>query len=100
VLAHTPPDAGDGGVRAFVDFGRGTNLPAARVVLYGRSTDIEELARHVLSVPGRLVTITGPGWVGKTGVAQAVARQLLLELRHGAWFVDLSALAARCGRQG
>ena len=51
------------------------------------------MARQVLSAPGRLVTITGPGGVGKTGVAQAVARQLLLELRHGAWFVDLSALA-------
>jgi hypothetical protein len=43
-----------------------TNLPAARVVLYGRAAEIEQLAGEVLSAPGRLVTITGSGGVGKT----------------------------------
>ena len=54
-----------------------TNLPAARVTLYGRVAEIERLAGEVLSAPGRLVTITGPGGVGKTSVALAVARQVL-----------------------
>jgi non-specific serine/threonine protein kinase len=90
VLAHTPSDPEK---RELAEVERGSNLPIARVVLFGRSASIEKLASQVLSAAGRLVTITGPGGVGKTSVAQAVARQLLLELRHGAWFVDLSALA-------
>lgn len=92
MLAHTPPDASPGNDRGLGDFDRGSNLPAARVALYGRSAGIEKLAGQVLASPGRLVTITGPGGVGKTSLAQAVARQVLLELRHGAWFVDLSPL--------
>ena len=33
-----------------------------------------------------------PGGVGKTSVALAVARELLPDLHHGAWLVDLSTL--------
>jgi non-specific serine/threonine protein kinase len=39
------------------------------------------------------VTITGPGGVGKTSVAQAAAGRVLMEQRHGAWFVDLSTVS-------
>jgi non-specific serine/threonine protein kinase len=93
VLARTPPDPEERNAREVAEVEPGSNLPAARVVLYGRSASIEELARRIQTPSGRLATITGPGGVGKTSLAQAVARQLLLELRHGAWFVDLSALA-------
>lgn len=71
---------------------RRTNLPAARVVLYGRAAEIERLAGEVLSAPGRLVTSTGPGGVGKTSVALVVARQVLPDLHHCARLVDLSTL--------
>src|SRR5262249_37391538 len=41
----------------------------------------------------RLVTILGPGGVGKTTVALAVARQSMAAFAEGARFVDFSALA-------
>ena len=40
----------------------------------------------------RLVTITGPGGVGKTRLAQQVARDVCLAFRDGVWYVRLSQL--------
>lgn len=56
----------------------------------GRRREIEEARRRLDS--GRLVTVTGPGGVGKTRLALEVARLCSAELRHGARFVDLSEL--------
>ncbi|HEY3062151.1 MAG TPA: LuxR C-terminal-related transcriptional regulator [Chloroflexota bacterium] len=72
---------------------RRTNIPAARLLLYGRAADVDLLAERVQSVPGRLVTITGPGGVGKTSIAVAVVRQVLPDFQDGAWLADLSTLA-------
>ncbi|WP_163510567.1 BTAD domain-containing putative transcriptional regulator [Fodinicola acaciae] len=64
------------------------NLPPARTDLIGRdaarSEILAELRKH------RLVTLTGPGGVGKTGLALAVARE------HGnAWLVELAGQRGR-----
>ena len=40
----------------------------------------------------RLVTIVGPGGIGKTTVALAVAERLIASYEHGVWFVDLAPL--------
>ena len=40
----------------------------------------------------RLVTIVGPGGIGKTTVALAVAEQLIAGYEHGVWLVDLTPL--------
>ena len=41
----------------------------------------------------RLVTIVGPGGIGKTTVALAVAERAMAGYEHGVWLVDLAPLA-------
>jgi Ni2+-binding GTPase involved in maturation of urease and hydrogenase len=38
----------------------------------------------------RLVTIVGPGGIGKTTLALAVAETMLPTYEHGVWFIDLA----------
>ena len=67
------------------------NLPFAVTRMIGRedtvATLISRLARD------RLVTIVGPGGIGKTTVASAVAEALAPAYEHGVWLVDLAPLA-------
>lgn len=69
-----------------------TNLPAARALLFGRAADCTLLADRLLATPGRLLIVTGPGGVGKTSLALAVARHVAPTFAHGAWVADLAAL--------
>ena len=64
------------------------NLPAAVVHPIGRSTTIRALSSQLSRA--RLVTVTGPGGMGKTTVALAVATQMMEAGQHDVWFVDLS----------
>lgn len=64
------------------------NLPDSPTPLVGRADELAELIGLVRSI--RLVTITGPGGVGKTRLATAAARQLLEELPDRAWLVALT----------
>ena len=78
-------------------------LPLARMV--GRAETVAELAERLRH--HRFISIIGPGGIGKTTVAVAVADHVLGSVRDGVCFVDLapltdpqlatSALAARLG---
>lgn len=64
------------------------NLPGALATLIGRS----ELVEHVsglLAEPG-IITLTGPGGVGKTSIALHVGRHLVDMFPDGVWIVDLA----------
>ncbi|MFC6017958.1 BTAD domain-containing putative transcriptional regulator [Plantactinospora solaniradicis] len=65
-----------------------TNLPAPVTELIGRSHAVARV-RELLAA-GRLVTLTGPGGVGKTSVAIAVARAVVDGYPDGVWLVDLT----------
>ncbi|GII90550.1 BTAD domain-containing putative transcriptional regulator [Sinosporangium siamense] len=65
-----------------------TNLPAPVTDLIGRDHAVQRV-RELLA-GGRLVTLTGPGGVGKTSVAIAAARALAGTYADGAWLVDLT----------
>ncbi|MFJ9572017.1 AfsR/SARP family transcriptional regulator [Streptomyces bacillaris] len=72
-----------------------TNLPVPLTPLVGRRQALDDLAR--LLSEARLVTLTGPGGVGKTRLAVAAAtadRDAARsgELADGAWFVEFSGL--------
>jgi DNA-binding winged helix-turn-helix (wHTH) protein len=81
------PDAAAAGERV-VD--RRHNLPESSASLIGRDDDVEELCR--LLDQHRLVTVVGTSGIGKTRLAQAVARQRVARHGHGVWWVDLGAL--------
>ncbi|MQA14274.1 MAG: AfsR/SARP family transcriptional regulator [Pseudonocardiaceae bacterium] len=65
-----------------------TNLPAPLSSLVGRSGAVADV-RKLLDT-GRLVTLTGPGGVGKTRLAMETAAQLVDDLPDGAWVVELA----------
>jgi len=66
------------------------NLPVARTHVIGREGDVARVVD--LLDRGPLVTLVGVGGVGKTTLAQTVARRLEDDYPAGAWFVDLSAV--------
>lgn len=69
---------------------RTTNIPAQRTALIGRDRELGELDRAVRET--RLVTLTGPGGVGKTRLALTAAAGLTGAFRDGAWLVELAPL--------
>jgi predicted ATPase/DNA-binding CsgD family transcriptional regulator len=67
---------------------RAGNLPAEAASFVGRRRELAEV-RQKLS-EGRLVTLVGPGGVGKTRLAIRVAADLRRGFRDGGWFVELA----------
>jgi DNA-binding SARP family transcriptional activator/predicted ATPase/predicted negative regulator of RcsB-dependent stress response len=69
------------------------NLAALTTPLLGRQQELEEVASLLASPSVRLLTITGPGGIGKTRLAQEAAWAVLdnqAELPDGVFFVPLS----------
>ena len=68
------------------------NLPLAATRFIGREATVEQVVSLLAQSDVRLVTITGPGGVGKTRLALQAAEPLIADFAHGVWFVDLSSL--------
>src|SRR5712692_7949585 len=67
------------------------NLPAPLARMVGRADIVNALMVQLSQ--GRFITVVGPGGIGKTTVALAVAEQRITLYRDGARFVDLAPLA-------
>jgi len=71
-----------------------TNLPSPRTSFVGRKEELDEIDRRLEDPDCRLLTLVGPGGIGKTRLAlEAAARRLDL-YAHGVHFVPLASVAA------
>ena len=68
---------------------RRSNLPKPLTDFIGREKEIRQVELLVSSA--RLITITGPGGVGKTRLAIQVAKAMVSHFRDGVWWVELAA---------
>ena len=79
------------------DWADGTEADSSLVVpptpLFGREDDIAKVAQLARSARSRLLTLTGPGGVGKTRLAMAVCEELIEDYPDGVFSISLAALA-------
>jgi predicted ATPase/serine/threonine protein kinase len=71
---------------------RPTNFPLQRTGFVGREKEVAAAKDLLLRQDVRLVTVTGPGGIGKTRLATQVASGLVDHFPGGTHFVPLSAL--------
>lgn len=65
------------------------NLPLATTSLVGRTEELEQLGELLADPTQRLITILGPGGIGKTRLALASASENAVGFRNGVLFVAL-----------
>jgi predicted ATPase/DNA-binding CsgD family transcriptional regulator len=68
------------------------NLPAQATSFIGRAAELAEL-RSLVAAGSRLVTIAGPGGIGKSRLALQVAADVLDGAGDGVWLVELAPVA-------
>src|SRR6266436_4972405 len=66
------------------------NLPFAATRMIGCEEVVATLVSRLSRE--RLLTIVGPGGIGKTTLALAVAERMIADYEHGVWLVDLAPL--------
>lgn len=68
------------------------NLPAPSTPFFGRSAELAYIAQCLADPTCRLLTILGPGGVGKTRLAIQAASEQAAQFAHGVGFVSLTAV--------
>src|SRR5215213_331660 len=72
--------------------GHPNNLPLQATPLVGREREVDEVRRRLLRPEVRLLTLSGPGGIGKTRLALQAAAELLDEFQDGVFFVPLATV--------
>lgn len=68
------------------------NLPQQLTMFVGREKELAELQQRLQVGQSRLITLVGPGGIGKTRLAIQAARENLQLFAHGAAFVPLAGV--------
>lgn len=74
------------------------DLPPRVTSFIGREAALDAIAE--LTGTAQLITLTGPGGIGKTSLAVEVARTIAARYPDGAWFVPLASLSDPAGLAG
>src|SRR5438876_1080021 len=69
-----------------------SQLPVQMNATIGRSQEIASATSLLRQEATRLLTLTGPGGVGKTRLALEIAKELLASFKDGVFFVPLAPL--------
>ena len=67
-----------------------SNLPLPSTPFIGRRDEIESIKHHLRQT--RLLTLSGPGGIGKTRLAIKAAEELAEDFQDGAFFVSLAPI--------
>lgn len=70
------------------------NLPIQPSSFIGRRNELSQIADRLSDPACRLLTLLGPGGIGKTRLAIQAARQELYNYQHGVFFVALAPLSS------
>lgn len=70
-----------------------SNLPAPRTAFIGREKELKQLGELLSGPDLRILTLTGPGGIGKTRLAIEVARRSAGEFSSGVCFVPLDRVS-------
>ncbi|MFO8151322.1 MAG: BTAD domain-containing putative transcriptional regulator [Trueperaceae bacterium] len=89
---HAPPNAVERAVGPATR-GRVTAFPVPLTPFVGRTDLVGEVSRRVVEAACRVLTLVGPGGVGKTRVAIEVAKSVGDRFQEGARFVELAAVS-------
>jgi serine/threonine protein kinase/predicted ATPase len=68
------------------------NLPAQPTAFIGREHELEALQKQLSQPETRLLTLLGPGGIGKTRLALALGERMLADFKDGVFFVPLAGV--------
>src|SRR5690606_15916045 len=71
-----------------------SNLPAQTTPFVGRQDELRQISELLADGDCRLLTLIGPGGIGKTRLALEVAGEAAHDYADGAFFVPLQSLSA------
>ncbi|MFQ5967160.1 MAG: adenylate/guanylate cyclase domain-containing protein, partial [Acidimicrobiia bacterium] len=73
--------------------GAGAALPDFPTSFVGRETEVSEISELLVGSELRLLTLLGPGGIGKTRLAVETARKVSTEFPGGTYFIDLAPIS-------